>query len=344
MNAADYDRLAREQRRAGKEACDGALDMRELVRMATLAASSHNTQPWKFRTRERSITILPDFTRRCPVVDPDNAHLFKSLGCAAENLVHAANAQGHAAQVAFVADQPSIAVRLERSPAARAGELFRAIPFRQCTKTAYDGGRISAGDLKRLESSGTGEGVRLLVLQGRGQLDAVADFVAQGDRAQLADRDFRKELVSWIRFNHAAAVRRGDGLAGRTCGLPAIPTWIGRRLIDLVLTPKSQAASDARNIRSSGAVAIVVAQRDEPAAWVEAGRVYERFALQAAALGLRNAFVNQPIEVRPLRPQFETWLGLREERALLIVRLGRAPLSPFSLRRPVENVLVDQGV
>ena len=33
-------------------------DLRDLVRQATLAASSHNTQPWRFRLGERSITIL----------------------------------------------------------------------------------------------------------------------------------------------------------------------------------------------------------------------------------------------------------------------------------------------
>ncbi len=66
--------------------------LRDLVRQATLAASSHNTQPWKFALAERSITILPDFTRRTPIVDPDDHHLFVSLGCATENLVHAARA------------------------------------------------------------------------------------------------------------------------------------------------------------------------------------------------------------------------------------------------------------
>src|ERR1700724_1574368 len=55
--------------------------LRELVRYATLAPSSHNTQCWKFRIQERSITIEPDFSRRCPVVDPDDHHLFVSLGC-----------------------------------------------------------------------------------------------------------------------------------------------------------------------------------------------------------------------------------------------------------------------
>jgi nitroreductase len=34
--------------------------LRDLVRQATLAASSHNTQPWTFALAERSITIRPD--------------------------------------------------------------------------------------------------------------------------------------------------------------------------------------------------------------------------------------------------------------------------------------------
>jgi hypothetical protein len=60
---------------------------RALVRFATLAANSHNTQPWMFSARGNEIAITPDFSRRCPAVDPDDHHLFVSLGCAAENLL-----------------------------------------------------------------------------------------------------------------------------------------------------------------------------------------------------------------------------------------------------------------
>lgn len=43
----------------------------QLVRYATLAANSHNTQPWLFVATGSSIRISPDANRRCPVVDPD---------------------------------------------------------------------------------------------------------------------------------------------------------------------------------------------------------------------------------------------------------------------------------
>ncbi|MGC5198871.1 hypothetical protein, partial [Aphanothece microscopica] len=32
----------------------------ELVRMATLAANGHNTQPWRFRLEDQKVAILPD--------------------------------------------------------------------------------------------------------------------------------------------------------------------------------------------------------------------------------------------------------------------------------------------
>jgi hypothetical protein len=44
------------QRRPGRESNDGTLDLKELVRLGTLAASSQNTQPWQFQLQERSKT------------------------------------------------------------------------------------------------------------------------------------------------------------------------------------------------------------------------------------------------------------------------------------------------
>jgi hypothetical protein len=82
----------------------------ELVRYATLAPSSHNTQCWKFALNDngRSITILPGLARRCPVVDPDEHHIFVTLGCATENMIQAALAHGPKGQ------RPDLVVRFGR--------------------------------------------------------------------------------------------------------------------------------------------------------------------------------------------------------------------------------------
>ena len=88
----------------------------ELVRYATLAPSSHNTQCWKLAMDGQGITILPDFSRRCPVVDPDDHHLFVSLGCAAENLVQAAQAFGLRGEVSFDQNRDAVVVALSPTP------------------------------------------------------------------------------------------------------------------------------------------------------------------------------------------------------------------------------------
>ena len=89
--------------------------LRELVRYATLAANSHNTQPWRFRLEERSVVVLPDATRSA--VDPDDHHLTASLGGAVENIVQAAPAFGLLATPAFDPTARSIRIDLEPLPA-----------------------------------------------------------------------------------------------------------------------------------------------------------------------------------------------------------------------------------
>jgi hypothetical protein len=107
----------------------------------------------------------------------------------------------------------------------------------------------------------------------------------------------------------------------------------------LAFSATRQNQKDARHIRSSAAVAVFVSNVDDRRHWVEAGRRYQRLALQAAALDLRTAFINQPVEVAALRPQFAAYLGIGHGRPDLIVRVGRGPEMPRSLRRPLEDVL-----
>ena len=319
----------------------GAALHRELVRHATLAPSSHNTQCWKFALEGsgRSITVLPDLARRCPAVDPDDHHVFVSLGCATENLIQAALAHGLKGEAQF--DPASDAVRVTLDPTqAQTTPLFKAIPTRQCTRGDYDGKPLSGEELTLLQRAGSSDTVRLLLLTERPAMEQTLDYVIQGNTAQLADAAFVEELKAWIRFNGADAVRSRDGLYSVCTGNPNIPSWIGDLAFRWLLTPKGENDKAARQVRSSAGIAVFVGQTADKMHWVEVGRCYERFALQATALGIRNAFLNQPVEVALLRPPFAAALGLTGQRPDLVVRFGRGPVLPRSLRRPVEAVLV----
>src|SRR5450756_900283 len=182
---------------------------RELIRYATLAANSHNTQPWKFKAEERCITIAPDFARRCPAVDPNDHHLFVSLGCAAENLFHAAAAAGLTATTAIESDAMTIGLDPARPIES---ELFRAIPRRQSTRAVYDGTAVSNEALAALEQAGTRAGVSILIITDRSKINGVSDYVVEGNSTQMRDKAFMDELEHWIRFNASDAVASMDGL------------------------------------------------------------------------------------------------------------------------------------
>jgi hypothetical protein len=319
---------------------NGKLLQRELVRYATLAPSSHNTQCWKFRLTKNAIEILPDLQRRCPVVDPDDHHLFVSLGCATENLVLAAQANGlHAAATFDAVPNEAIQVSLESMQAVRS-PLFDAIPKRQSTRAEYDGKPLATKELESLEHAGTGNGVQVLLLTERQTLESVLEYVVQGNTAQINNPAFVQELKRWIRFSDAEAVRTGDGLFSRSTGNPSIPRWLGSHLMGMFLTPKKENAKYAKQVRSSAGIAVFCSDASDKAHWVEAGRCYQRFALKATDLGIRNAHLNQAVEIAALRAQFSGFLGIGNRRPDLVVRIGRGPEMPRSLRRPVDNVLI----
>jgi hypothetical protein len=335
-----YEAVAASTWRAGPLAgIEGVALTRELIRCATLAPSSHNTQCWKFSVEDKAILIRPDPTRRCPAVDPDDHHVFVTLGCAAENLVQAALAHGRVAVPSF--DATSELVRVTLAPAAaQVTALFRAIASRQCTRGDYDGQSLSGEDLTLLERAGTSSGVRLLLMTDRPAMERVLEHVVQGNTAQLADTAFVSELKSWIRFNGTDAVRTRDGLFSVSSGNPAIPAWLGNLAFGWFFTAKGENDKIARQVRNSAGIAVFVGEVADKAHWVEVGRAYERFALQATSLGIRNAFLSQPVEVAAVRSPFAAALGLAGLRPDLVVRFGRGPTLPRSLRRPVESVMV----
>ena len=317
---------------------DGLALKRELVRYATLAPSSHNTQCWKFGLQERAIAILPDLSRRCPAVDPDDHHLFVSLGCAAENLAQAALAHGLAADPRFDAGSDTLHIALAPTAAALS-PLFQAIPRRQSTRAEYDGKPLDSGQLRLLEQAAAGGGVQLVLLTEKAALETALEFVVQGNTAQMNDPAFLEELKTWIRFSSSDAVRLGDGLYAASSGNPTLPSWLGPLIFGFAFRPKSENDKYARHVRSSAGIAVFVGPSNDKAGWIEVGRAYERFALQATALGVRTAHLNQPVEVASLRPTFANFIGVPDKRPDLVVRFGRGPTLPPSLRRPVQAVL-----
>lgn len=164
--------------------------------------------------------------------------------------------------------------------------------------------------------------------------------MVEGNTAQMGDKAFMRELESWMRFNETDAVASMDGLFSKTTGNPALPAWLARLALPLLFTQGAENKKYPTHINSSAGVAVFVCDRNDRPHWVEAGRACQRFSLQATALGLKMAFINQPIEVPRLRGRFASYLNLDGPMPDLVVRFGAGPELPKSLRRPVEKLMV----
>ena len=207
----------------------------DLIRFATLAANSHNTQAWSFRVAGNSITLLPDLARATPVVDPDNHHLFVSLGCAAENLSIAAASRGMPGEVRFDQGAGGAIHFAHATAAATDTALSDAIPLRQSTRGIYDGSSLTPAELGQLAESARVPGVDLILITDRGQIGQLGDLIATGNTAQIADPAFMAELKQWMRFTPRHALHPGDGLFSATSGNPVMPDWLGRLVLDWAL-------------------------------------------------------------------------------------------------------------
>jgi hypothetical protein len=156
----------------------------------------------------------------------------------------------------------------------------------------------------------------------------------------MSNPAFVRELKEWIRYNPTAALKCGDGLLGKCSGSPGAPDWLGPVIFDLAFKEKTENRKYARQLMSSAGLAVFVAEKEDPAGWIEVGRSFERFALQATLLGIRHAHLNMPIEVPEVRPAFADWLGIPGRRPDLVIRFGKAAPMPMSIRRHLDAVIV----
>jgi hypothetical protein len=313
-----------------------------LVRFAVLAPNSHNTQPWRFRVAEHRLDLYADRTRRLPVVDPQDRALTISCGAALGTLRVAAAHLGIGLRVSAQPDRShpdllaSIVVDDGATVETDLAPLLAAVPMRRSNRRAYEPAPVPAPVIEALVAAAAAEGVVAKPVLTDQERASVADLVAAGDRAQLADRAFRAELAAWIRPNRSAAA---DGMRGHAFGMGDLVSRLGPWFIRTVDTGRSQAAKDRGLAAGSPLLLLLATGTDGVEPWLRTGQALQRVLLTARTARLWSAHLNQPVEVPGLRPQLASLLGV-EGRPQLLLRLGAATgAPPPSPRRPMPEVL-----
>lgn len=305
-----------------------------LVRQAVLAPSSHNTQPWRFRIAGDTIDVFADRTRALPVNDPDDRELVISCGAALLNLRVGAASLGRETRLTLFPDPVDAdwLARLELGgpaavPAADAA-LAPWIERRRTYRRRFLPREVAAESLERLVAAAAAEQAALRPFADESSRHEVAALVAEGDEMQWTSPNWRRELAMWMHPR-----RLGDGLT--------VPDLVGPVAQFVVRTFDMGGGVGARDrdlAAASPLLAAVVTPGDAPRDWLQAGQALQRLLLTACLEGLQASYLNQPIEVAPLRPKLRRLAG--DGVPQILMRLGYpADELPAAPRRPLTDVI-----
>lgn len=332
---------------------DGSLSekMNFLLRYAILAPSGHNTQPWLFKiVGNNTIEIYADRSRALPLVDPDDRELIISCGAALYHLRLAANHFGIANEVQLLPDKndPDLLARVRfkeddnkgtiKKQADSDAPLFEAIAMRRSNRSPFENTRLPDDLLASLKDSASAYGAWLDVIDDdEDKKNTLADLISQGDKIQLSDKRFRRELAAWIHPNRS---KSQDGMPGYAHGMTSdIASHLGPFLIRTFDIGKGQAAKDKELASGSPVLAVLGTDADEPLNWIQIGQALQRILLQARAKNVWTTFMNQPIEVPELRPKLLQALGRATGFPQLLMRMGYGKEVKPTPRRDIEEVI-----
>ena len=318
------------------------------VNYAALAPSSHNSQPWLFHVRADQIELYADLRRALPAIDPNYRELVISCGAALHNLVLALRYFGYESSVEVPAKEivPSendhkvllarVHVGSSTVASAKERDLFHMIPKRRTSRMPFERREISSSFLTEIGEIASSHGTWLQTLQEKRVREAMADFVAQANRVQIADKKFRDELSSW-----SSSTRKGrrDGMPGYATGASFVLTYAGHFLFRTFRFADWQARRDRNLVIEAPALVVLGTNEDSPEHWLNAGQALQAISLRACLDSIWISFLNQPIEVAVLRTYINQEFGMHGYPELLI-RLGYGPVGGHTPRRPLEEILI----
>lgn len=284
-----------------------------LVRAGILAANAINSQPWLFRVTPSSIELYADQTRNTGAFDPYLRELHISLGCALENLMLAAEANGYEARLTLF---PGKLEQLTGDPARvqvshvdliqgdrKESDLYKAIPDRHTNRFPFDEQKpIPSAFVEELQRATADQpDVKLFSFTNDAERRKVADIVSKG-AGELTHSypEMFAGNVRWDRDSHSIQKYR-DGLTIDDFGQPPLATALLKFLpasMEKVTSPLQIRISYV-DLMMKGRLlgAIAVRDRYERAQNIAAGRIWQRAHLLATARGLAARPANQAAEL-----------------------------------------------
>ena len=322
-------------------------DMYKILHYASLAGSSHNSQPWKAElVSDDSILVFADNARLLDVVDPGGVEQYISVGAFIENLDIAANALGYKTNMQLIENAinsslPAVSIKFTKTMLPQHPEYLKDLELRTTLRIPFSTKQLTARHVAELLSLAPEEIAFVPSNSTEGRF--IAEKELEAYTIQAFQKDAQDELASWMRFSNKDVNTKRDGLTPAGMGIKGIGGFVVRNFMKPEDSKKESFIKTGiektkKQVENCGGWLIISTANDGIADWLNAGRIYERLNIQCRHLSLGFHPMNQIIEVPEISRQFSEKMDTTR-RIVFIARIGYVDEypAPVSKRRPVES-------
>ncbi len=312
-----------------------------LVRAAILAASPHNTQPWLFKVSDSAIELYIDTGRNTGSLDPYLREEHIGIGCALENLMLAAAANGyHATATLFPGKLGAIPAEPERQLLARVDldpdkrvetEFNDAIPHRHTNRSEFlPRSPLPPQFIDALRGLASSEpGVKIFLFTADAERRKIVQISSAANSQIYSDPAVDRGAERWIRTDWSAVQKHRDGIPLDDFVLSPVATDIAKMMPLWMLkwaASRGSMKEYSKLMLSAPLIGVLaVEDRYDREICLLAGRIWQRAHLLATARGVAGRPCNEAVEMI----DYEKATGRPPQRARLLGELlGDATWQP----------------
>lgn len=319
-------------------------DEKEILFLASLAPSGHNTQPWFVQYLAPFHWIIGnDKSKWLPAVDPNQRETILSISTFVQNLELAADSFGYVCDWNLLAktnqDEQVLEVKLNKKDSKNSFDITK-IKERRTVRSGYLDDVLKKEDIAHLIGLES-EFIHYLPFSSK-ESGFINEQTVEANRLQTYRDPAQQELAEWIRFSSKDAEKYRDGLTTASMEIEGIAGWLVRNFYDKGSVMKTdfreKGLDKVRAQVAQSAGWILITSKDETVeTLLETGRRMQRLFLKIREKNIAIHPMTQILEELQTRQTFNQSIGINES-VQFILRTGYVKNYPIpvSLRRPVE--------
>jgi len=272
--------------------------LRTILDTAVWAPSGDNSQPWSFVLRGDKVWVHLDPDCDNPILNFKLSGTYIAHGALIENIVLAAGAAGFSTDVRVLPDStdPLCTAEITFNKSIPATDtLASVIRERHTNRKSYKSRPLGADTLAALSAAaGSAAGTKLFLLDEKSAIRAVAAASAVTEQVALETPELRSLFVNDILWTDEANRSGAQGLYIKTMELPLPAQLLMRYLKNPIVAKIANAIgfatiarlTNTRLYASAPVMGLITIAEETPAAYIAAGRAFERVWLESTSRGL----------------------------------------------------------